>query len=59
MFATIMNTINMLKNEFEDVYFKTNKVIGKQSIDDLKIIMKSIYLSNRSKLSDHINIIEL
>jgi len=53
------DNINLLQDEIQKyVYFKTNKVIGKQSIDDLKIIMKSIYLSNRSKLSDHINIIK-
>lgn len=41
------------------IYFNSysNMKIGKQSDTELKIIMKSIYLSNRHKLSDYMNIL--
>ena len=53
--------INLLQDEIRKyIYFNTenNTIIGKQSIDELKIIMKSIYLSNRNKLSEYRNIDE-
>ena len=52
------NNINLLHEEIQKhVYFTTNQIIGKQSNSELQIIMKSIYLSNRPKLTDYNNII--
>jgi len=55
------DNIELLQDDIRKyIYFNTknNNIIGKQSYDELKIIMKSIYLSNRNKLTDHKNIIE-
>lgn len=48
--------IELLQDEIRKyIYFNSenNTIIGKQSVDELKIIMKSIYLSNRNKLSEY------
>ena len=55
------DNINLLHDEIRKyIYFNTknNQIIGKQSDTELKIIMKSIYLSNRPKLSDYNKILE-
>ena len=50
------HNIELLQEEIRKyIYFNSenNTIIGKQSVDELKIIMKSIYLSNRNKLSEY------
>jgi len=54
------DNISLLHEEIRKyIYFNTenNSIIGKQSDTELKIIMKSIYLSNRPKLTDYTNTI--
>jgi hypothetical protein len=55
------DNVNLLHEDIRKyIYFNTknNSIIAKQSDIELKIIMKSIYLSNRPKLTDFKNIIE-
>jgi len=55
------DNVNLLHEDIRKyIYFNTknNSIIGKQSDTELKIIMKSIYLSNRPQLTDFKNIIE-
>ena len=53
------DNINLLHDEIRKyIYFNTknNQIIGKQSDTELKIIMKSMYLSKRDKLT-HDNVV--
>lgn len=55
------NNRELLQEEIKKyIYFNTenNYIIGKQNDDELKIIMKGIYLQNRHKLSFNNNIHE-
>lgn len=55
------NNRELLQDQIKKyIYFNTesNYIIGSQNDDELKIIMKGIYLSNRQKLSFNINVYE-
>lgn len=55
------NNRELLQDQIKKhIYFNTenNYVIGSQNDDELKIIMKGIYLSNRQKLSFNTNVYE-
>ena len=55
------NNRELLQDQIKKhIYFNTenNYVIGSQNDDELKIIMKGIYLSNRQKLSLNTNVYE-
>lgn len=53
------DNINLLQEEIRKyIYFNSNNtIIGKQSYTELMIIMKSIYLQNRPKLTDYKDVI--